>query len=157
VDVRRERYETGSRSARLPGAMTKNIMTQSNIEIVRGIYAAWPRGIDAFLEALSPDIEWRFADNFVYGRVNPLVGHQALREGSLKALKTDWEGFDGELDELLDAGETIVGLGHYVGTYKATGKHLRAQFAHLWTLRGGKVVRWRQYVDTKQFDDVMRA
>lgn len=126
-----------------------------NLEIVRGIYAAWPRGIDAFLEALSPDIIWRFADNFVYGEVNPLVGHAALRQGSLKRLRTDWDGFDGELDELLDAGADIVGLGHYTGTYKATGRHLRAQFAHIWTLRDGKVTHWRQYTDTRQFADAM--
>ena len=129
-------------------------MTQDNMDVVKGIYAAWPKGIDAFLDALAPDVEWRFADNFVYGKTNPLIGHDALRQGSLKSLKTDWEEFDGELDELLDAGDTIIGLGHYVGTYKATGRHLRAQFAHLWTLRGGKVIRWRQYVDTKQFVDV---
>lgn len=33
---------------------------------------------------------------------------------------------------------------------------LRAQFAHIFTLVGGKVTRWRQYVDTKQFADVTR-
>lgn len=129
-------------------------MTRSNMDIVRGIYSAWPRGIDAFLESLAPDVEWRFADNFVYGKVNPLIGHEALRKGSLASLKTDWDGFDGELEELLDAGDTIIGLGHYVGTYKATDRRLRAQFAHFWTLRDGKVTRWRQYVDTKQFADV---
>jgi uncharacterized protein len=118
------------------------------------LYAAWPKGIDAFLEALAPDVEWRFADSFVYATVNPLVGHEALRQGSLKSLRTDWEGFDGALDELFDAGDTIIGLGHYFGTYKATGRHLRAQFAHVWTLSNGKVTRWRQYVDTKQFADV---
>src|SRR5262249_55692731 len=127
----------------------------SNLDIVRAVYAAWPRGIDAFLEHLAPDIVWRFADNFVYGAVNPLVGHAALRAGSLSRLKTDWEGFDGELAELLDAGDNIVGLGHYVGVFRATGKRLRAQFAHVWTLRDGKVAHWRQYVDTKQFADVM--
>ena len=130
-------------------------MSQINAEIVRGIYAAWARGIDAFVERLAPDVEWRFADNFVYARTNPVIGREALRQASLSALKTDWEGFDGELAELLDAGETIVGLGHYVGTYKATGRRLRAQFAHVWTLRDGLVVRWRQYVDTRQFADVM--
>ena len=130
-------------------------MPDTNIDIVRGIYAAWPRGIDAFIEKLSPDIEWRFADNFVYGRINPLIGRAAVREGSLKALKTDWDGFDGQLDELLDAGDTVIGLGHYVGTYRTTGKSIRAQFAHFWTLRDGQVVRWRQYVDTRQFAEAV--
>lgn len=130
-------------------------MPASNLDIVRSIYAAWPRGLDAFMEKLAPDIVWRFADNFVYGEVNPLIGHDAIRAASLSKLKTDWDGFDGELDELLDAGDTIIGLGHYVGAYKATGRRLRAQFAHLWTLRDGLVTEWRQYVDTKQFADVM--
>ena len=132
-------------------------MSQANAEIVHAVYEAWPRGIDAFLEALSPDFEWRFADNFIYGGVNPIIGHETLRESSLKALKTDWEDFDAALEELLDAGDTIVGLGHYVGIYRPTGRSLRAQFAHVWTLEGGKVVRWRQYVDTKQFADVTRV
>ena len=127
-----------------------------NVEFVQGIYDAWSRGdMDAFLSALAPDVEWRFADNFVYADVNPLVGREQLLEGSLRHLKTDWEGFDAIADAVLDAGDDIVGLGHYVGTYKATGKRIRAQFAHVWTIRGGKVGSWRQYVDTKQFADAM--
>jgi ketosteroid isomerase-like protein len=38
---------------------------------------------------------------------------------------------------------------------KPTGKSIRAQFAHIWTLADGKVTRWRQYVDTKQFADAV--
>ena len=56
-------------------------------------------------------------------------------------------------DEILDAGENVIGLGHYVGVHKATGKRLRAQFAHVFTLSNGKVARWRQYLDTKQLAD----
>jgi ketosteroid isomerase-like protein len=129
-------------------------MSKQNKEIVRNIYAAWSRGdLESFLEALTPDVEWRFADNFIYGKVNPVIGREALRQGSLKRLKIEWEGFDGIADEILEAGNHVIGLGHYVGTHKATGRRIRAQFAHVWTLNGGKVTRWRQYVDTKQFAD----
>ena len=130
-------------------------MTPSNLEIVRGMYDAWHRGdVDAFVGALAPDVEWRFADSFIYGQINPLIGRDAIRNGSLRRLKTEWDDFDGELDELLDAGDDIVGLGHYVGVHKGTGRHLRAQFAHIYTLKNGQVVRWRQYVDTRQFAEV---
>lgn len=54
-------------------------------------------------------------------------------------------------EELLDAGDSVVGLGNYTGTYKATGREVRAQFAHVWGLREGKVVSFQQYTDTKQF------
>jgi len=132
-------------------------MSQQNVAIVRDLYQTWSRGdLEGFLNVLAPDVEWRFADNFIYGRINPLIGRDKLREGSLKHLRTDWEDFDGIPDEIIGAGDTVVGLGHYVGKYKATGRTLRAQFAHIFTLAGGKVTRWRQYVDTKQFADVTR-
>lgn len=130
-------------------------MTQSNPEIVRSLFDAWHRGdLESFLGLLTPDVEWRFADNFVYGQVNPLRGRDALRQGSLKRLRTEWDGFDAVCDELLDAGDEVVALGHYVGVHKATGRRLRAQFAHVYTLKGGLVSRWRQYVDTRQFAEV---
>ena len=65
--------------------------------------------------------------------------------------------FDAVPEDILDAGEDIVGPSPYVGKYKPTGKTIRAQFAHVWTLSEGKVTRWRQYVDTKQFADAMIA
>jgi ketosteroid isomerase-like protein len=49
----------------------------------------------------------------------------------------------------------VIGLGHYVGRYRHTGVQIRAQFAHVWTVKGGQVTRWRQYVDTKQFADAV--
>jgi uncharacterized protein len=131
-------------------------MSRDHVDIVRGIYDAWSRGdLEGFIGALDAEVEWRFADNFVYGQVNPIVGREALRASSLKRLRTEWEGFDGILTELLDAGNDIVGLGHYVGTYRGTGKQMRAQFVHVWTLADGKVTRWRQCVDTKPFADAI--
>jgi uncharacterized protein len=127
-------------------------VNEHNIKLVRGIYAAWSRGdVESFLQALAPDVEWRFADNFIYGTLNPVIGRDALRKGSLRRLKTEWEGFDGILDEILDAGDHVIGLGHYIGKYKATGEQIRAQFAHVWTVKDGQITKWRQYVDTGQF------
>jgi ketosteroid isomerase-like protein len=131
-------------------------MSQENVNIVRGIYDAYSRhDEDAFFAVLDPNVEWVFADNFFYADVNPAVGRDAFTKGRLRRLETDWDGgFEGVPDEILDAGENVVGLGHYVGVHKATGKRLRAQFAHIFTLANGKVTRWRQYLDTKQLADV---
>lgn len=75
--------------------------------------------------------------------------------------KVDWteaEGFftggtyvgpDAVPDEILGCGEdTVVGLGHYSGTFKTTGKSFRVPFAHIWRLGGGKVVKFQQHTDT---------
>ena len=44
----------------------------------------------------------------------------------------------------------------YNGAYKATGKSIDAQVAHLWTLSNGKATGFQQYVDTKQLADVSK-
>jgi uncharacterized protein len=43
--------------------------------------------------------------------------------------------------------------GRYRGTVKATGMPVDAQFAHVWHLRDGKVVRFQQYTDTGQWSE----
>jgi hypothetical protein len=52
--------------------------------------------------------------------------------------------------EFLDAGDTVVVLGYYKATYKATGAPLNAQFAHIWRLRETKITAFQQYTDTAQ-------
>jgi uncharacterized protein len=64
---------------------------------------------------------------------------------------TNWEGFAVSPKEVLDAGETVVAHGYYSGTYKKNGEALRAQFAHFFTVRDGKVAKFQQYTDTAQF------
>lgn len=51
-------------------------------------------------------------------------------------------------EEFVEEGDQVVSLGLYSGTRKETGKSFSAPYAHVWTLRDGKVVRFRQYTDT---------
>jgi hypothetical protein len=53
-------------------------------------------------------------------------------------------------EEFLDAGDTVVVLGRYGGTCKATGRAIHAQMAHVWRVSGGKAAAFQQYVDTLQ-------
>ena len=76
-------------------------------------------------------------------------------EGVFTRLGEDWEVFTVTPGELLDAGDSVVAHGTYTGIHKATGKGLRAQFVHVFGLRGGRVVSFQQYTDTKQFADAV--
>jgi ketosteroid isomerase-like protein len=119
----------------------------SNLDLVRAVYDAFARGdVPAVLGFLSPDISWTEAEGFPYG--GTYVGPGAVLEGVFMRLGTEWEGFSAVPDELIDGGEMVVALGTYGGVYKATGKSLRANFAHVWQVREGKAVRFVQYVDT---------
>ena len=62
----------------------------------------------------------------------------------------DWDDFAAVPQEYLDAGDTIVVLGRYRGTAKATGQAMDAQLAHVWRMADGKAVGFQQYTDTLQ-------
>ena len=119
----------------------------SNLELVQSVYDAFAKGdIPAVLGLLSPDVEWTEAEGFPYG--GTYVGPGAVLEGVFARLGSEWDGFAAVPDEFIDGGDAVVALGTYTGTYKATGKSLRANFAHVWKLREGKAYRFTQYVDT---------
>jgi ketosteroid isomerase-like protein len=59
------------------------------------------------------------------------------------------------VEEILDAGETVVVFGRYRGTYKTTGRAQNTQFAHVWRIANGQAVRFQQHADTLQVARVM--
>jgi uncharacterized protein len=133
--------------------------SQKNLEIVRNIYSATARkDIPALVEVLDSKVEWRLADNWIYADRNPLIGPQeAVVDGPLARIAKEWEGFSIIPELILDAENHVVVLGVYTGKYKTTGKQVRAQFAHVWTLARGKVQKLQQYTDTKQFADAIKG
>lgn len=127
-------------------------MSTENVKTVESLYAAFATGdIPTVLAGLDPQVEWWEAENFIYAEGNPYVGPQAVLQGVFMRLAMEWDGFAVSPTDVLDAGDTAIGRGHYSGTYKPTGKEVRAQFAHFFTFRDGKIVKFQQYTDTAQF------
>jgi len=123
-----------------------------NKKTIEGMYEAFGRGdIPVIIGALDPDVEWWEAENFIYADNNPYIGPQAVLEGVFARIGNEWEWFTVTPDEVLDAGESIVGRGYYAGKYRQTGREVRAQFAHVFSFRNGKVVKFQQYTDIAQF------
>ena len=131
-------------------------MSHENVEMVRGLYDSFGKGdAPSVLGKMDHAIEWNEAENFIYADGNPYVGPQAVLEGVFMRLGTEWEGFSVTPEEWMDAGNRVVVLGTYAGTHRGTSKRVRAQFAHVWSLKEGRVVRFQQYTDTKQFADAI--
>ncbi|HEX8457006.1 MAG TPA: nuclear transport factor 2 family protein [Pyrinomonadaceae bacterium] len=131
-------------------------MSQENVAVIREVYEAFGRGdVPSVLGQMDQNIEWREAENFIYADRNPYVGPQAILEGVFMRLGTEWNDFRVTPEEWLDAGNHVVVLGTYSGTHKESGREVRAQFAHVWGVHGGRVVRFQQYTDTKQFADAV--
>lgn len=121
----------------------------SNTDPVSALYAAFAKGdMPAALATMADDIVWNEAENYPYADRNPYVGPQSVLMGVFARIGGDWDGFSAISDELIDGGNTIVSLGHYSGTSKATGKKMRAQFVHVFRVKNGKIAGFQQYADT---------
>jgi uncharacterized protein len=126
-------------------------MSEENVTLIRALYGAFAAGdIEGVVSRMSPDIEWNEAENFPYADGNPYRGPEAILTGVFARLGGEWDGFAAVPDEYLDAGDIVVVLGRYRGAYKATGRALDAQLAHVWRIEDGKIAGFQQYTDTLQ-------
>jgi ketosteroid isomerase-like protein len=126
-------------------------MPSPNHQLVADTYAAFARGdVPAVLGAFAPDMVWNEAENFPLADGNPYIGPEAVLNGVFMRLATEWDGFTVNVEQIHDAGDTVIARGRYTGTYKATGAPISAQLAHVWTIKDGKLAAFQQYVDTHQ-------
>jgi hypothetical protein len=95
---------------------------------------------------MAPDIHWTEAEGGPYGGI--FIGPDAVLQNVFVRLGAEWEGFTVVPREFVASGDTVVALGEYSGTYKATRKSFKAPFAHVWKFQGGKAISFQQYTDT---------
>jgi ketosteroid isomerase-like protein len=50
--------------------------------------------------------------------------------------------------EFIAQGDKVVVLGHYVWQVKANGRTIEGDFAHVFTVRGGQIVAFHEYMDS---------
>jgi ketosteroid isomerase-like protein len=120
----------------------------SAIDLVKRSYDAFERGdLDGVLGDMDPEIEWQQAQGLPHG--GTYHGVDEVRRNIFDPLEEQWwDEFSAVPSEFLDAGGEVVVLGRYVGVAKETGKHLDVPFVHVWTVRGERAVRFRQFLDT---------
>lgn len=128
-----------------------------NVTLLKSLYDAFGRGeIPTVLGAMSPAIKWHQAESNPYRPSGEAwVGPEAVLNNLFMKLGGEWDGFAVHPKSFHGAGDSVIVEGRYSGTYKATGKSADAQFCHVWDVKGGKITRFQQYVDTAKIRDVM--
>ncbi|HZP49218.1 MAG TPA: nuclear transport factor 2 family protein [Vicinamibacterales bacterium] len=121
-----------------------------NTKLVQDAYAAFGRGdIAALLNTFADDIAWRP----VIGTAAhvPFSGERRGKAGAAEFFKIvgDTETFDQfEPREFVAQGETVVAIGHYRATAKATGRTFDSDFVMIFGVKNGKIATFREYTDT---------
>jgi uncharacterized protein len=121
-------------------------MSQQNVDAVRRVHEAFERGdIPGLLEMLADDVDWTVPETLPWG------GHYSGRDevgGFFASLPDYLEELVVTPDELLDAGDTVVDVGHFGGRAKSGGRLDGVPFVFIWRMKDGKVTGFREYGDT---------
>ncbi|MBB4123255.1 nuclear transport factor 2 family protein [Martelella radicis] len=124
-------------------------------QIVKAHYEASDRGdIKAMMADVAADCRWTEMDGFPCR--GTYVGPDEVVENVFMALGKAFDGYNLKLERLLDAGDSVVGIGVYSGTHRETGKHFTARVVHVWDVEDGKIRRFEQFTDTLRVAEAMR-
>ena len=123
-------------------------------EVVRSFYDKLKAGdAPGALGLMAHDIEWITMWHYkVIGR-----GPEHVAEGLFKPLMAEWSSFALDPTEFIVDGDTVVSLGRFTGVHGSTGKQAEAGYAHVWTVKDGKITRFRQYIDTLAIAEARRS
>lgn len=105
-------------------------------EIARRAYEAFNRGgVDAILEFLDPEIEWRMWEEFARGS-RVYRGHDGVRE-VLALFDESIDGFRADPHEFIELPECVVVPVRLHGTVRGTGEEQAYELTQVWATRDG--------------------
>jgi uncharacterized protein len=120
----------------------------SNTATVQELYAAFGRGdVPAILAKLAEDVAWESEGPAIISFSGIRHG-KAEAKGFFDALGADHLNPQLTIAEYVASGDTVMTIGRYTATMKATGKKFDSPIAHYWKFRDGKVVRYIGFVNT---------
>jgi uncharacterized protein len=127
---------------------------QKNLEIVQRGYKAFGEGDLATLtNLLTDDVEWNFPPTYAG---LPWAQHAWRRPAGVEQVtRMLFEALEFEIfqpDEFIAGGDQVVVLGHERCRIRATGRIVEAKWVQVFTLRDGKISRYREYSDTAAWD-----
>ena len=131
----------------------------SSVQLAQDVYDAFGRGdIPAVLELFTPDMEWHPAEGHPFRPDgSPWIGRDAIAEGFFAQIGAAWTTFTVTPRTFHDAGDTVVVEGRYAGVLKGSEQTIDAQFCHIWTVQGGRMRSFQQYMDTAQLQQAAAA
>lgn len=119
----------------------------NNLDIIKSTYEGSPEeNARMYQTYLAEHAEWTEAAGFPYA--GTYVGLNEIFSNVFQRIGSDWDGFNAKVNNYYDNGDTIIAVGLYSGVNKQTGKAFEADFVHIWQLESGKIIKFKQVVDS---------
>lgn len=138
--------------ALLSGCVSKN-HTMTNLEIVKSTYEGKTSEENGknLAKYLAPDASWTEAKGFPYA--GTYVGFEEIAKNVFGRLASEWIDYKFTPEDYVASGDKVVAYGTYSGTNEKTGQYFEARVAHVWQLKGCKIIKFEQFVDSKTVQD----
>ncbi|HZW21009.1 nuclear transport factor 2 family protein [Noviherbaspirillum sp.] len=130
---------------------------QENTRLVMQAYDKFKQGdIPGLMNLMSDDIEWILdrSENVPFSGAR----HGKAEVGQFfSELDQSQQPLQFEPQEFIAQGDKVVALGHYSWKVKQTDQVFESDWAEVFTVRDGKIARFREYADTAAGDRAYRA
>jgi ketosteroid isomerase-like protein len=122
---------------------------KGNGDLVQRFYTIFLAGdIEAVLQLLSPDFELMYSGPSLIPAAGTWNGHEGFRNWAEAALQGHLPPESVDFEEFIVQGDKVAVPGHVSLRVKTTRKTCETDFLHLFSVRDGKITRWRDFFDT---------
>jgi len=129
---------------------------QDNVELVRRAYENFKAGdIGALLGQMSEDVDWRLPEIEGVPFSGERRGHGQVSE-FFKSLADSQDSVSFEPREFVAQGDKVVALGTYNWRVRRSGKEYGGDWAHVFTVRGGRIEGFHEYMDSARAEAAFR-
>ncbi len=121
---------------------------QENTKLVEKSYELFKSGdIGTLLNMYSEDASWEVPESETTSFGGKRNGRESIAE-FFSLVNDTQENLSFEPQEFIAQGDKVVVLGHYSWRVKATGGEFDSDFAHVVTVKDGKITSFHEYTDT---------
>jgi uncharacterized protein len=118
----------------------------TNVQVVRRSYEYFRDRLEVPEDAYHPDFVWDMSTFEGWPERQRYEGVEGAKE-FLSEWLSQWDNWDLEVRQLLDAGDRVVVICHQRGESKTTGARGDMDFAQVWTVEEGLLLRMEMYAD----------
>ena len=139
--------------------MSSQHSTLTPLETIQAVYDAFGRGdVDALFERIDPDVDWGTQVDARGSELVPMLangrGHDAARHYFSGVTQLEFHRFE-PLRFLVDAETVFVELSLDI-EHRETGKRAQLGEIHRFVVRGGRIVHYRNFIDTATLIELHR-
>lgn len=126
-------------------------MSDQNLAVAKRGYEAFGRGdLDGLIAEMDPAVEWTTPGPAELASAGRRRGHAQVRD-FFRIIGEQYEFQKFAPHTFIAQGDSVVVIGDDTVKVKATGTVISEEWVHVFTVKNGKIVAFREYLDTSAF------